>query len=53
MPDQRRGQLADPASGSLWACMGHADEILLTVPTAFIASEGAPGLAGVPLPPPP
>jgi catechol 2,3-dioxygenase-like lactoylglutathione lyase family enzyme len=44
-PASAEVKLADPGGGSLWACMGHADEILLTVPAAFIASEGGPGLS--------
>lgn len=39
-------KLADPGGGSLWACLRHAEEILLTVPTAFIANQNAPGLSG-------
>ncbi|HLX51462.1 MAG TPA: VOC family protein [Streptosporangiaceae bacterium] len=30
---------ADPAGHSAWVCMTHADEILMTVPGAFIASQ--------------
>jgi catechol 2,3-dioxygenase-like lactoylglutathione lyase family enzyme len=32
-------KLADPAGHSAWACLTHADEILITVPGAFIASQ--------------
>src|SRR5690242_935436 len=39
-------KLADPDGGSLWACLRHADEILLTVPTAFIANPSGAGLSG-------
>jgi hypothetical protein len=43
-PASAEVKLADPDGGSVWACLGHADEILLTVPTAFIASQGGPGV---------
>jgi len=39
-------KLADPDGGSLWACLQHADEILLTVPTAFIGNPSGAGLSG-------
>ena len=32
-------KLADSAGHSAWACLAHADEILVTVPGAFIASR--------------
>ena len=38
-------KLADAAGDTVWACLAHADEILLTVPGAFIASQGDDGLA--------
>jgi hypothetical protein len=28
-----------------WVCLVHAEEILVTVPTAFIASQGDRGIA--------
>jgi catechol 2,3-dioxygenase-like lactoylglutathione lyase family enzyme len=31
-------KLADSAGDTVWACLSHADEILVTVPAAFIAS---------------
>jgi catechol 2,3-dioxygenase-like lactoylglutathione lyase family enzyme len=31
-------KLADSAGDTVWACLRHADEILVTVPSAFIAS---------------
>ena len=45
-PSKADVKLADPDGGSLWACLSHADEILLTVPTAFIASQSGAGLSG-------
>jgi len=39
-------RLADSAGDSLWACLDHADEILVTVRGAFIASEMADGISG-------
>jgi catechol 2,3-dioxygenase-like lactoylglutathione lyase family enzyme len=38
-------KLADSAGDTVWACLLHADEILVTVPAAFIASQGE-GIAG-------
>src|SRR5215469_2400207 len=37
-------KLADSAGESVWACLDHADEILLTVRGAFIASHADPGV---------
>jgi catechol 2,3-dioxygenase-like lactoylglutathione lyase family enzyme len=34
-------KLADSAGNAAWACLPHADEILVTVPGSFIASEDA------------
>lgn len=39
-------KLADSAGDSLWACLDHADEILVTVRGAFIASQSQEGIAG-------
>jgi hypothetical protein len=39
-------KLADAAGDSLWACLDHADEILVTVRGAFIASQAEEGIAG-------
>jgi len=39
-------RLADSAGSSVWACMGHAEEILVTVPGAFVADEGSGGIGG-------
>lgn len=38
-------KLADSAGDSVWACLDHADEILVTVRGAFIASQGEKGIA--------
>jgi len=38
-------KLADSMGDKAWVCLAHADEILLTVPEAFIASEDGRGLA--------
>ncbi len=39
-------KLADSAGNMVWACLTHADEILMTVPGAFIASQDSQGIAG-------
>jgi hypothetical protein len=39
-------KLADSAGESVWACLDHVDEILVTVRGAFIASAEDRGLAG-------
>lgn len=36
---QAEVKLADSAGHSAWACLAHADEILVTAPGAFIASQ--------------
>jgi catechol 2,3-dioxygenase-like lactoylglutathione lyase family enzyme len=36
---QAEVKLADSAGHAAWACLAHADEILVTVPGAFIASQ--------------
>ena len=38
-------KLADSMGDKAWVCLAHADEILVTVPEAFIASEDGQGLA--------
>jgi catechol 2,3-dioxygenase-like lactoylglutathione lyase family enzyme len=43
---QAEVKLADADGYTVWACLAHADEILVAVPGAFIASEGDPGIAG-------
>jgi len=44
-PNQAEVKLADSGGGVVWVCLSHADEILVTVPAAFIASQGEPGIA--------
>jgi hypothetical protein len=44
-PDRAKVKLADSGGDVAWACLAHAEEILITVPAAFIASRGEPGLA--------
>ena len=39
-------KLADSGGDTVWACLAHADEILVTVPGAFIADQGDRGIAG-------
>jgi hypothetical protein len=39
-------KLADSAGDALWACLDHADEILVTVRGAFIANQAEEGIAG-------
>jgi catechol 2,3-dioxygenase-like lactoylglutathione lyase family enzyme len=38
-------KLADTGGDVAWVCLSHADEILVTVPSAFIASQEDPGIA--------
>jgi catechol 2,3-dioxygenase-like lactoylglutathione lyase family enzyme len=38
-------KLADSAGDTAWVCLTHADEILVVVPGAFIASQDGQGLA--------
>jgi catechol 2,3-dioxygenase-like lactoylglutathione lyase family enzyme len=40
-PQPAEVKLADSAGHSAWACLAHADEILVTVPSAFIAGQDA------------
>jgi catechol 2,3-dioxygenase-like lactoylglutathione lyase family enzyme len=44
-PDKAEVKLADSGGDVVWACLAHAEEILITVPAAFIASRGQPGIA--------
>ena len=44
-PEKAEVKLADSGGDVAWACLAHADEILITVPAAFIASRGEPGIA--------
>jgi catechol 2,3-dioxygenase-like lactoylglutathione lyase family enzyme len=48
MPCEKKAdvKLADSEGGSVWACLPHAEEILVTVPGAFIASQDGQGIAG-------
>jgi catechol 2,3-dioxygenase-like lactoylglutathione lyase family enzyme len=39
-------KLADSGGHTVWACLAHADEILVTVPGAFIASQDDQGITG-------
>jgi catechol 2,3-dioxygenase-like lactoylglutathione lyase family enzyme len=45
-PGQAEVKLADSLGDSVWACLPHAEEILVTVPAAFIASHDDRGIAG-------
>ena len=40
-----QGGTADSGGDVAWVCLTHADEILMTVPAAFIASQGEHGIA--------
>ena len=44
-PNQAEVKLADSVGDSVWVCLPHAEEILVTVPAAFIASHDDRGLA--------
>jgi hypothetical protein len=44
-PNSAEVKLADSMGDKAWVCLAHADEILVTVPEAFIASEPGQGLA--------
>jgi len=48
LPCPRKGEvkLADSWGDTAWACIPHAEEILIAVPGAFIATEGDPGIGG-------
>ncbi len=39
-------RLADSAGTAIWACLSHAEEILVVVNGAFVASDQADGIAG-------
>ncbi len=45
-PNQAEVKLADSLGDSVWACLPHAEDILVTVPAAFIASHDDRGIAG-------
>ena len=42
---QTEVKLADPGGNSIWACLDHADEILVTVRGAFITAQDETGIA--------
>ncbi len=44
-PDRAEVRLADSLGDSAWVCLPHAEEMLVTVPTAFIASHDGRGIA--------
>ena len=44
-PNQAEVKLADSLGDSAWFCLPHAEEILVTVPAAFIASHDDRGIA--------
>ena len=44
-PDQAEVRLADSLGDSAWVCLPHAEEMLVTVPAAFIASHDGRGIA--------
>jgi catechol 2,3-dioxygenase-like lactoylglutathione lyase family enzyme len=44
-PEQADVKLADSQGDSAWFCLPHAEEILVTVPAAFIASHDDRGIA--------
>src|SRR6266568_3888216 len=44
-PNQAEVKLADSLGDSVWACLPHAEDILVTVPAAFIASHDDRGIA--------
>jgi catechol 2,3-dioxygenase-like lactoylglutathione lyase family enzyme len=44
-PNQAEIKLADSLGDSAWACLAHAEQILVTVPAAFIASHDDRGIA--------
>src|SRR6204780_1070249 len=44
-PSRAEGKLADSLGDMTWVCLIHAEEILVTVPAAFIASQGDHGIA--------
>jgi predicted enzyme related to lactoylglutathione lyase len=44
-PNRAEVKLADSMGDKTWVCLVHADEILVTVPEAFIASEDGQGIA--------
>ena len=43
--NQAEVKLADSLGDSAWVCLPHAEEMLVTVPAAFIASHNDRGIA--------
>jgi hypothetical protein len=48
MPCENKAEVkpADSGGDVVWACLAHAEEMLVTVPGAFIASWDGRGIAG-------
>jgi predicted enzyme related to lactoylglutathione lyase len=44
-PNKAEVKLADSLGDSAWVCLVHAEDILVTVPAAFIANQGDRGIA--------
>jgi predicted enzyme related to lactoylglutathione lyase len=44
-PNRAEVKLADSLGDSAWVCLPHAEQMLVTVPTAFIASHDDTGIA--------
>ncbi len=44
-PNKAEVKLADSLGDSAWVCLVHAEDILVTVPTVFIANQGDRGIA--------
>jgi catechol 2,3-dioxygenase-like lactoylglutathione lyase family enzyme len=44
-PKKAEVKLADSGGDTAWACLTHADDVLVTVPGAFIASQDGHGIA--------
>ena len=44
-PDQAEGKLAHSRGDGAWVCLPPAEEILVTMPAAFIASHDGRGIA--------
>lgn len=38
-------RLADSAGSAIWACLAHAEDVLVQVPSAFVASDEGAGIA--------
>ena len=44
-PQPAQVKIVDTWGEQVWACLAHADEVLFTVPNAFLATEDAQGLS--------